>query len=268
MVNQNIIVTFTSWKKRIKNIPKVLDTILKQTMLPGKIVLNLSSSEFPNKECDLPEDVVSYLNKNNVEIYWVDGENTRQWKKIIPTLKRYPDKWIICIDDDRLYCENFVENLWKKHLEFPENPITVNGGYRVNGYLQHCGCGTLECAKFYNNFKDVNIDEIRRITESSDTVYTFLLNKNNYPLIYSGRNSYYRPYNEFEPLSKSDGTCTTRKHLEAWNWLIKKYGEIKTTPKNTIPKEAIVNLMYGDLHVINNKRDLLKKRVVVKKFKN
>ena len=267
MVNQNIIVTFTSWKKRIKNIPKVLDTILKQTMLPWKIVLNLSSSEFPNKEGDLPEDVVSYLKKNNVEIYWVDGENTRQWKKIIPTMKRYPDKWTVCIDDDRLYDNNLIEKLWKKHLEFPNNPITTNGGYKVYGCLQHCGCGTLECAKFYNNFNDIDVDEIMAKTESSDTMYTYLLNKNGYPLIYCGMFGS-KPYNEVDSLSKMKGTGQKTKHNEIWAWLTKKYGEIKTMPKNTIPKESIVNLMYGDLHVVNNKRGLLRKKVVVRKFKN
>ena len=268
MVNNDLIVSMTSWKKRITNIPEVISSILSQTMKPFKIVLNLSSMEFQQKEYDLPKEVDSFIKEKNVELYWVDGENTKQWKKFIPTMLRYPDKWVVCIDDDRIYSKDFIEILWKKHLEYPNNPITTNGGYKVNGNLQHCGCGTLECAKFYNNFQDVDINEIRKQTDSSDTVYTFLLNKNDYPLIYSGSCKYYKPYNEFEPLSKTAGTSTVKKHLEIWDWLSKKYGEVKTTPKNTVPKEAIVNLMYGDLHVVNNKKNSFKKRVVVRKYKN
>lgn len=268
MINEELIVSMTSWKKRINNIPKVISSIMAQTMKPFRVVLNLSSSEFKQKEYDLPKEVLSFIKEKNVELYWVDGENTKQWKKFIPTMFRYPDKWVVCIDDDLTYEPFFIEMLWKKHLDYPNNPITINGGYKVNGNLQHCGIGTLECFKFYNNFEGIDLNEIRKLTESSDTVYTFLLNNNGHPLIYCGNDKCYKKYNEIDSLSKSVGTCDTRKHLEIWDWLSKKYGEVKTTPKNTTSKEAIVNLMYGNLHVVNNKKTPLKKRVVVRKYRN
>jgi hypothetical protein len=101
---QNIIVSLTTWKKRIGNIPTVLNTILKQTMSPYKIVINLSSEEFSNKEKDIPEDVLKFIENNKtIEINWVEGENSRQWKKFVPTMLKYPNDWVICIDDDKLY---------------------------------------------------------------------------------------------------------------------------------------------------------------------
>lgn len=274
MVNNEIILTFTTWKRRIGNIPVVLDSILKQTMTPGKIVLNLSSSEFQDKETDIPKNVLLFLKKNNVEINWIDGSNTRQWKKIIPTLNRYPDKWVVCIDDDRIYKPLFIEKLWKKHLDNPNNAITVNRGYRVNGCLQHCGHGTLECARFYNYFKGIDIEEIRKITESSDTMFTFFLNKFGHPLICTDAD-YSKMYNEIAPLSKSSGTCTRVKHLEIWNWLTKKYGTVKPQMpviKDNNDSKDILTTMYGDVIKLKIKKTTnnlpnLKNKMVVRKFR-
>jgi hypothetical protein len=48
-----IIVTMTSWTKRIKNVERTIATILDNSVLPEKIIINLSTSEFPNKEASL-----------------------------------------------------------------------------------------------------------------------------------------------------------------------------------------------------------------------
>ena len=45
---EKIIVTFTSYPERIWTVNKVLDSIIKQTILPYKIILYLSSTEFLN----------------------------------------------------------------------------------------------------------------------------------------------------------------------------------------------------------------------------
>ena len=132
------IVTFTSWKKRLGNIPTVLDSIFKQTIKPDKVVLNLSVEEFPKKEEELPSDVLKYLKGHDVEIYWVEGKNTKQCKKIIPTLFRYPNDIIICIDDDFVYPNDLIETLYKKHLEFPNNPISGN---KIRMFNAECHCG-------------------------------------------------------------------------------------------------------------------------------
>ena len=46
---EKIIISLTSWSKRISNIPKVIDSILENTTLPDIIVINLSLQEFPKK---------------------------------------------------------------------------------------------------------------------------------------------------------------------------------------------------------------------------
>ena len=64
---EKIIITMTSWRKRLANIPDVLDTVFKQTIKPDKIVINLSSEEFPDKEKEIPAEVLEYINKREAK---------------------------------------------------------------------------------------------------------------------------------------------------------------------------------------------------------
>ena len=70
---KRIVVSLTSWSKRIGKINVTLDSILKQTLLPDSIELNLSEEEFPNKENDFPVDIQEYLKKHSDLIHcnWV-----------------------------------------------------------------------------------------------------------------------------------------------------------------------------------------------------
>lgn len=123
--SKRIIVSFTSWEKRIATISKTIDSILNQIVKPDLIELNLSIEEFPNKMESLPINICNYINKNNriIEINWVEGENTRTFKKIIPTLKKFygEDYFLLSIDDDVVYGENYinlmVSNLHKSNAD-------------------------------------------------------------------------------------------------------------------------------------------------------
>ena len=82
-MTERIIVSLTTWSKRIGNIPVVLDTIFNQTVQPDLVVLNLAHDEI------IPEDVKHYINSHNIEINRV--KDTKVYKKLIPTLKKYPN---------------------------------------------------------------------------------------------------------------------------------------------------------------------------------
>lgn len=110
-MDKRIIVSTTSWPGRIVNVATVLKTILNQTKKPDLIEINLSLDEFPNREKDLPEDLQKLISDNkNIEINW-EEENIYTFKKIIPTLKKFfgEDYYLVSIDDDLLYKENFIE---------------------------------------------------------------------------------------------------------------------------------------------------------------
>lgn len=116
-----IIVSITSYPKRMCYIPAVLEQMLMQTVRPDKLILWLSKEQYPNREADIPEEILE-LKKYGLEIEWCDGD-TKAYKKSIPALKQYPDDLIIIIDDDLTYELDFVEKLYKAHLMFPNDII-------------------------------------------------------------------------------------------------------------------------------------------------
>ena len=116
METKQIIVSLTSWKKRIQNVPMVIQSILTGTKPPDKIVLNLSTDEFLLKDKELPTYLLMLKETNKIEINWVK-ENTKAFKKIIPTMKLYPESVVISIDDDIIYPEFFLEKMVSKYNE-------------------------------------------------------------------------------------------------------------------------------------------------------
>lgn len=114
-----IIVSFTSYPKRILTIDKVLDSIVNQTILPNKIVLYLSSDEFEGFK-DMPD--LKRYEKYGFEIHWYK-ENLRSHKKWFYAFQEYPEDIVITVDDDILYAATAFENLLKYHTLFPEAVI-------------------------------------------------------------------------------------------------------------------------------------------------
>lgn len=184
---ERYIITLTSWPKRIHNIPIVLNDILEQTILPHKICLNLSIEEFPKKEESLPESVIQYINKNKniIEIHWL-VHNTKTWKKIIPTLYRYPNDCIICIDDDVHYPKDFIETFVKMHEKMPNSPLSgVN--YKIcQENIQHCGTGSLDKLSFIQTQLETITKEVFN-EGSTDTFYTYCYKMNNSKMQYVGK---------------------------------------------------------------------------------
>lgn len=112
-----IIVSLTSWPKRIKTVIKTIDCLLNQTIKPDAIELNLSIVEFPNGVSDLPDILQEYSEKykNILHINFIEG-NTKAFKKIIPTVQKYygKDYYLLSVDDDCLYREDYIEMMLKK----------------------------------------------------------------------------------------------------------------------------------------------------------
>lgn len=159
-VDDNITVTFTSWKNRINDCIVTINEMLNQTLLPDRIILNLSTEEFPNKEKELPEELINIINDNEIcEIYWVK-ENYKQFKKLIHTLNRFPNDIIISIDDDFPYPENFIETLYFDYINNKKlNPISYSDFKDRNGHYTHHGSFTITESKFYGNYINEILDE-------------------------------------------------------------------------------------------------------------
>ena len=117
---ESIIVSLTSFPERMYDISFCLYSLLNQSLKPDKVILWLADSQFPNKEKDIPEDVLN-LKKNGLTIKWC--EDIRSYKKIIPALKEYPDSFIVTADDDIFYPENWLKDMWDAYQQYPNTLI-------------------------------------------------------------------------------------------------------------------------------------------------
>ena len=150
MVKERVIVSLTTYSKRIGNIPVVLDTIFAQTVPPDLVVLNLAYDEV------IPEYVIKYIESHSIEVNRVP--DTKVYKKLIPTLKKFPQDSIISIDDDFLYPSNMIEDFLHIHKLYPNNPISGNDVVQY-GMQCHCGCASLMKYCFLGNEIDYIDDE-------------------------------------------------------------------------------------------------------------
>jgi len=184
-----VIISMTSWKKRIGNVAAVIDSIIKNTVKPDKIVLNLSLLEFPNKEQDLPRNLQSYINNHTIEIIWSE-RNDKAFKKFIPTMGKYPDAAIICIDDDFIYPKDLIETFINKHKEFPNNPLSGND-ITIFGAKAHCGCASLIKKRYFGYYIDDLLDDNIIDIGTSDIFFTICAVLNCSEYLYVGKSFFY-----------------------------------------------------------------------------
>lgn len=234
-MDEKIIVTMTTWKKRISNIPAVLDSIYAQTLPPDKVIINLAFDE-----C-VPDDIQSYIEKHGVEVFRVP--DTKVYKKLIPTLKRYPNDLIIAIDDDWIYPEGMIADFINVHRQYPNNPIS--GNHAVNFGLQcHCGCASLVKAKFYGTFLDCIDSDLMQNCSSDDIVYTYFACKAGFPYIRT--EGYYfvnmKPYNNQD--SYSILTVKDNGIENSFNYLIKRFGKLLNIFSLYVKDNYIAELLY------------------------
>ena len=117
-LNKELIVSLTSYSKRFNILPYSIQSILNQSVTPDRIILWLHKSDY-----NFLPVAVTNLVKLGLEIRFVD-EDWRSYKKIIPTLLKYPDCYVVTCDDDIIYKPTLLEDLVTVHL-------------RVGGIIAH-----------------------------------------------------------------------------------------------------------------------------------
>lgn len=117
-------VSLTSYGKRVKDSsPYALYSILNQTVLPDRIVLNLDKNKWDNSSIPAP---LKKLERIGVTIQFVDdiGPHT----KLLPTLSSYPDDIIITVDDDVYYERNTIEELINAYMDSDRRSVICREG--------------------------------------------------------------------------------------------------------------------------------------------
>ncbi|MBO7581506.1 MAG: hypothetical protein J6T38_08335 [Bacteroidaceae bacterium] len=121
-VEPTVMVSLTSYGHRLRHsVQYTLYSMLKQDVRPAKIVLWTDAGEFTNEP--MPQ-ALQVLQKYGVEIREY-APKIRSYKKLIPSLKEYPDFHHIIVDDDLYYSSNFVQALFDGHLQHPDAIIAL-----------------------------------------------------------------------------------------------------------------------------------------------
>lgn len=205
------ILSLTSWKKRIDTVHKTIENIINVSN-PHKIVLTLSTSEFPNKENDLPRSVMD-LTKDKLEILWIEeNENKyKSFKKILFTMQKYPNHPIVSADDDCLYNEDYVGKLYEAWKKLPWAICSYNADVATKPYRFGCGAACLYPPNCFGNLAlDMLNDDILK-TCHDDIFYGVLAMHLRIPIIdIYGDNSKYKP---FEFHDEIEGLYNTGKEV-------------------------------------------------------
>lgn len=124
IANEEIIVSLTSYGNRVKEVYLAIESIMQGTVKPNRIVLWLSN-EFKDRTLPI---TLQNQQKRGLQIEFC--EDLYSYKKLIPTLQKYPQASIITIDDDIVYDFDFVENLLCTHKERP-NVVCANRIHKI-----------------------------------------------------------------------------------------------------------------------------------------
>ena len=111
-----IIVSLTSYPGRIDTVNQTVESILNQSLKADKVILWLAPEQFPQKEKDLPKQLLT-LRERGLIIDWY--HDIKSYKKLIPTLKKYPGALVITADDDNIYQPHWLEKLYKSYKKYP-----------------------------------------------------------------------------------------------------------------------------------------------------
>jgi len=177
-----IVVTLTSWTKRINNVKVVVESIMNNTIQPDRVYLNLSQTEFEGIE--LPKDLVEYFDSDDrLIINWVPGPNTKAMKKIFPILKYLQDDDIIIdADDDILFPKDLIESRLKDFENSGRKYCITSNTHRSVGFnhqMMVVSAMSLFQKKMFNHWQRFVTQTILD-TNNDDRTYLHLIWLNGY----------------------------------------------------------------------------------------
>ena len=111
--NHDIIVSLTTYSKRIYDVHLAIESVMEQTMKANRIILWLDYS-FEKQPLTR---ALQLLQKRGLEIEYC--KDIYSYKKLIPTLQKCPNDAIITIDDDLIYEFDLLEKLIMAYQKDP-----------------------------------------------------------------------------------------------------------------------------------------------------
>ena len=114
---QGIIVSLTSYPKRIQTLWMTIETLLRQTKKPDRVILWLAEDQFKGIE-SLPQELLNQR-KRGLEIRFCD--DLKSHKKYYYVIRENPEDLIVLVDDDMFYPYDMIEQLLKMHQKYPKD---------------------------------------------------------------------------------------------------------------------------------------------------
>lgn len=120
------IVSLTSFPERIDEIWVTVETLLRQSFKPDKIILWLSKVQFPNLV--VPNSLLEQTGRG-LEIEFVD-DDIGSHKKYFYAFEKFPEANIITVDDDVYYPVDTLKHLVEASSRF-KNCIIANRAHKI-----------------------------------------------------------------------------------------------------------------------------------------
>ncbi len=125
---QQVVVSMTSFPAAISFATKAIKYILGGSVLPDRLILYLTFSQF--KDCPIPSELMALADENPVfEIRNYDRD-IRSYRKLIPAVADFPDAVIVTVDDDVAYGKHMLRNLLDLHVRYP-NAVLAHRAKRI-----------------------------------------------------------------------------------------------------------------------------------------
>ena len=125
---QEVIVSLTSFPAAISYAVGAVKSILAGSVLPDRVVLYLTFSQFGAQ--GLPEELTRLAQENPIFEIRNYNQDIRSYRKLVPALQDFPDAIIVTVDDDVKYHPNMLRDLLHLHKQFP-NTILAHRAKRV-----------------------------------------------------------------------------------------------------------------------------------------
>ena len=125
--NRKIIVSLTSFPKRINSVWLVVECLMRQTLMPNKILLWLSKEQFPSYD-NVPRNLKERVS-DIFEIRLVEND-IRSHKKYYYAFQEFPNDYVITVDDDIFYPPYMIEDL-VRNIETKKNTVVGRYGFEI-----------------------------------------------------------------------------------------------------------------------------------------
>jgi hypothetical protein len=108
-----VIVSLTSIPSRLKIVHLVIRSLLNQSVHPEKVFLWLHT----DLQSEIPESLQKLIS-DRFEILYSNERGPH--RKLVETLRHFPDRHIVTCDDDHIYPVDWLERLQQEHQRYPD----------------------------------------------------------------------------------------------------------------------------------------------------